>query len=184
MKFISYIHEWRGGVAPLRLENSKPRVMRQDELAKLNALPLITGSAGVVILATMWAAVATPGWLKGTALYDDVPITAHLSLTHVMLDSGSLRFCGEALCPLIYMCDDYEVLGPFALPVCCAHCHAAPSATPATLYRQPCHKTAVVCPPRRTRAATSHSPRARPGARPAERDAARSQCCGLPPHWV
>ena len=48
----------------------------------------------------------------GTALYEGVPINAHLSLTHVVFGAGSLRFCGAAQCPLRYMCGSYDATLP------------------------------------------------------------------------
>ena len=40
--------------------------LKPENLAKLNGLPLVMGSAGAVALLTMWIAVATPGWIQGT----------------------------------------------------------------------------------------------------------------------
>jgi hypothetical protein len=41
--------------------------LKQENLAKLNGLPLVMGGVGVFTLLTIWAAVATPGWIQGTA---------------------------------------------------------------------------------------------------------------------
>eukprot|EP00964_Phaeocystis_antarctica_P088812 scaffold56539_cov67-Phaeocystis_antarctica.AAC.1 len=89
--------------------------LKPENLAKLNGLPLVMGSVGVVTLLTMWVAVATPGWIQGTALYEGELIDAQLSLTHVVFGAGSLRFCGAAQCPLRYMCHNYEATLPHTL---------------------------------------------------------------------
>ena len=82
------------------------------DLETLNKLPLITSIVGVVVIGSMWVAVATPAWLSGTALYDGLLYEAHLSLTHVQFGEGLLRVCGETKCPLNYMCEHYDATLP------------------------------------------------------------------------
>ena len=52
-------------------------MMKPENLAKLDGLPLAIGSVGVVTLLTLWAAVATPDWVQGAAASSKVLPARH-----------------------------------------------------------------------------------------------------------
>jgi len=86
--------------------------LTEQDLAKLNMLPLITGVAGVFVIVIMWGAVMTPAWVKGTAMHMGQPFQAHLSLTHVQFGASgqdSEFVCGyPTLCSLTQMCENTD----------------------------------------------------------------------------
>jgi len=87
--------------------------LTEADLAKLNMLPLVTGIAGIFVIIIMWGAVATPAWVKGTALFQGQPFEAHLSLTDVQFGSSgqdSQTVCGYSpKCSLSFMCDRTDI---------------------------------------------------------------------------
>ena len=52
-------------------------MMKPENLAKLDGLPLAIGSVGVVTLLTLWVAVATPDWVQGAAASSKVLPARH-----------------------------------------------------------------------------------------------------------